>query len=261
MFPRLAFWWALFRTNLRAVTALRGSFVLSMTFMALNNATFFVFWVVLFGRVGTLRGWDLGDVLLVFGVSASGFGGMQAVAGGAVHLSRFIDEGALEPLLTQPKPTLLYALGCRSQASGFGDLASGLAFMAMSGHLSRAAAPRVALCVLASELAFTATCVALFSLAFWAKRSESLSRQLLDIVITFSLYPEPLFGGFLRFLLFTVLPAGFVSFLPARIAKSGSLSGALALAAVSALLLGLAARLFAAGLRRYSSGSRFGTFG
>ena len=30
------FWWALFRTNLKAVTALRGSFLLSMTFMALN---------------------------------------------------------------------------------------------------------------------------------------------------------------------------------------------------------------------------------
>src|SRR3954468_18454806 len=95
------FCWALFCTNLKAVTALRGSFLLSMTFLALNNATFFVFWWVLLGRVGQLRGWYLADVELLFGVSAAGFGLMQATAGGAVHLSRFVDDGTLEPLLVQ----------------------------------------------------------------------------------------------------------------------------------------------------------------
>ena len=96
----LKFVWALFTTNLKSVTALRGSFLLSMTFMALNNATFLVFWWVLFGRVGQVRGWQGPELLLLFGLSVAGFGLMQAVVGGAVHLSRFIDEGALEPLLT-----------------------------------------------------------------------------------------------------------------------------------------------------------------
>jgi|SRR5215207_2158460 len=257
----LKFAWALFTTNLKSVTALRGSFLLSMAFMALNNATFLVFWWVLFGRVGSLRGWQGPEVLLLFGVSAAGFGLMQAVAGGAVHLSRFIDEGALEPLLTQPKPTLLYALGCRSQASGFGDFLSGIAFMALSGYLSWSTAPLVIFAVLASATIFTATCVVLFSLAFWFSRTHTLSRQLLDITITFSLYPEPLFGGGLRLLLFTVVPAGFVSYLPASLVRSASLADA-ALLGLGCVGYGwLALRVFRRGLSRYSSGSRFGVFG
>ena len=255
------FGWALFSTNLKSVTALRGSFLLSMTFMALNNATFFVFWWLLFGRIGQLRGWHLQDVELLFGISAAGFGLMQATLGGAMHLSRFIDDGSLEPLLVQPKPTLLYVLGCRSQASGFGDLASGLVFMRISGCLSWASAPRAALCVLVSCLAFTATCVGLFSLAFWVKKSESLSRQLLDIVITFSLYPEPLFDGALKLLLFTLLPAGFVSYLPASVLSRGSWWGLCLMLGGCALLCGVCLRVFGAGLRRYSSGSRFGVLG
>jgi ABC-2 type transport system permease protein len=257
----LKFAWALFMTNLKSVTALRGSFLLSVTFMALNNATFLVFWWVLFGRVEDLRGWQGPEVLLLFGVSAAGFGLMQAVAGGAMHLSRFIDEGALEPLLTQPKPTLLYALGCRSQASGFGDVLSGLAFMTLSGYLSWSSAPRVVFAVLASAVIFTATCVLLFSLAFWLQRTHALSRQLLDITITFSLYPEPLFGGGLRLALFTVIPAGFVSYLPASLVRTASWTDAAWLGSGCLAYGWLALHVFRRGLSRYSSGSRFGVFG
>jgi ABC-2 type transport system permease protein len=255
------FLWALFGTNLKAVTALRGSFLLSMTFMALNNASFFVFWWVLMGHVGRLRGWQLADVELLFGVSAAGFGLMQAVCGGAVHLSRFIDDGTLDPLLTQPKPTLAYALGCRSQASGFGDWASGVAFVAHSGYLDWQRAPFLLLAVLASAAAFTATCVVFFSLAFWAPKTHAFSRQLLDVLITFSLYPEPIFGGVLKLLLFTLLPAGFVSYLPASLVKTASWLDAGCLLGAAAAYSWLSVRIFLAGLRRYSSGSRFGVFG
>lgn len=255
------FSWCLFTTNFKSVTALRGSFLLSTMFMALNNVTFFVFWWVLFGRVGHVRGWQAPEVQLLFGVSASGFGLMQAFTGGAVHLSRFIDEGTLEPLLTQPKPTLLYALGCRSQASGFGDLLSGVAFIALSGYLSWSSAPLVLFAIVASAVAFTATCVVFFSLAFWLSRTHSLSRQLLDITITFSLYPEPLFGGGLRLILFTVLPAGLVGYLPAQLVRSASLLDLLALSGGIAAYAWLAATMFRTGLRRYSCGSRFGVFG
>jgi ABC-2 type transport system permease protein len=257
----LRFLWALFSTNLKATTALRGSFLLSMTFMALNNFTIFVFWWVLFGKVGTLRGWQLADVELLFGVSAAGFGLMQATLGGAMHLSRLIDEGGLEPLLVQPKPTLLYALGCRSQASGFGDFASGLVLIGWSGCLSWHAAPCALCCVLASCAVYSSSCVVFYSLAFWAPNTQSLSRQVLDILITFSLYPEPLFQGGLKLLLFTLLPAGFVSFLPASVLKTGSLADAALLLVGTLLSVWLARRVFYAGLRRYSSGSRFGLFG
>jgi ABC-2 type transport system permease protein len=133
--------------------------------------------------------------------------------------------------------------------------------MRLSGYLGWASAPRAALCVLVSCLAFTATCVGVFSLAFWVKKTESLSRQLLDIVIMFSLYPEPLFDGVLRLLLFTLLPAGFVAYLPARVLSRGSWWELCLMLGGCALLCGVCLRIFRAGLRRYSSGSRFGVFG
>jgi viologen exporter family transport system permease protein len=121
---------ALLATNLKASVMLRGAFVMQVVFMALNNVTFFVFWWVLMRRVPELRGWRLGDVELLYGIVATAVGLAVAVAGGVAHLGRFIDEGQLDTLLTQPKPVLVQALGMRSSASGVGDVLSGLAFIA-----------------------------------------------------------------------------------------------------------------------------------
>jgi ABC-2 type transport system permease protein len=215
MFPRsptLSFALALLLTSLKSAAALRGSFVLQVAFMILNNVTFFVFWWVLFDRVPQLRGYGLPEMEALFGISAAGFGIVQCLFGGVRHLPRLIEDGELDALLTQPKPTLLYALGLRSHPSGFGDFLSGLGFLWLSGYVTLPNLPAVALAITASALGFLGSGIVFFSLAFFLGRTEVLSRQLWDLTITFSLYPEPLFGGVLRFLLFTLLPAGIVSY-------------------------------------------------
>lgn len=259
--PTLVFARALIATNLKASAALRGAFLMNVAFMALNNATFFVFWWVLFDKVPAIRGWQIGDVELLFGICATSVGLVQGFAGGVTHLGRFIDDGELDTLLTQPKPPLLYALGSRSQASGFGDTLSGLGFLAVSRHLTWSSAPRVLLAVIAAGVTFVACGILFQSVAFWAPRTTNLSRQLWELLITFSVYPETLFGGPLRVVLFTVLPAGFVGYLPARVVREPTLANVAVMCAGAAAYLMVAIWVFGRGLRRYASGSRFSTFG
>ena len=90
---------------------------------------------------------------------------------------------------------------------------------------------------------------------------ETLARQLWELTITFALYPEPLFGGVLRLLLFTALPAGIVGYLPARVIRTSSWALAGSLTVASAAYLVGAIVMFDRGLKRYTSGSRFATLG
>jgi ABC-2 type transport system permease protein len=175
-------------------------------------------------------------------------------------LGRFIDEGELDTLLTQPRPVLLYALGLRSQASGVGDMLSGMAFIGWSGQCSWRVMPLLAFAIVACGLVLIACGIVFFSLAFWLGRVETLARQLWELLITFALYPEPLFGGMLRLVLFTLLPAGFVGYVPARLVRSPSIGLVLLMTAAIAVYLAVAIVVFDRGLRRYTSGSRFGTF-
>jgi ABC-2 type transport system permease protein len=257
----LSFTRSLVTTNLKAALALRSAFVIQVVFMALNNLTFFVFWWALMGRVTTIRGWRLGDIQMLFGLVAAAFGLTITVAGGVRHLGRFIEDGDLDTLLTRPRSVLVHALGMRAQPSGFGDLISGLLFIAMSGQISWRTAPVLIIVIVASAMIFLASGVVFFSVAFWLGRVETVATQLWELLVTFSLYPEPLFGGALRLVLFTVLPAGFVGYMPIRILHAPSLTSVTLLVCVAIGYVCLAVWLFDRGLRRYASGSRFTTFG
>ena len=257
----LSFVRALVATNLKATLALRSAFVIQVVFMALNNFTFFVFWWALMGHVTTLRGWRLSDIEMLFGIVAASFGLTVTLAGGVRYLGRFIDDGDLDTLLTQPKSVLVHALGMRAQPSGFGDLISGVIFVALTGQISWRAMPLVVVVIVASAVVFLACGIVFFSLMFWLGRVETVATQLWELLITFSLYPEPLFGGALRLVMFTLLPAGFVGYVPVRILRAPSLVNVATLMLVAIAYVSVAVLLFDRGLRRYSSGSRFTTFG
>ena len=140
-------------------------------------------------------------------------------------------------------------------------LISGLLFIAWSGQISWEIAPVVAVVIVSSALIFVACGVLFCSLTFWLGHVETLSTQLLELLITFSLYPEPLFGGALRFVLFTALPAGFVGYVPVQILHAPSIVNVTMLVCVASGYVCLAVWVFERGLRRYVSGSRFTTFG
>ena len=257
----LAFARALVATNLKATLALRGAFVVQVVFMALNNFTFFVFWWALMRHVPSIRGWRLGDIALLYGIVAVAFGWAVSLAGGFSHLGRFIEEGDLDTLLTQPRSVLVYALGLRSQPSGVGDVLSGMMFIFWSGEVSSSTLPLLVAAIVAGSLIFVACGIVFFSLAFWLGKVETVSRQLWELLITFSLYPEPLFGGALRLALFTLLPAGFVGYIPMRVVQTPSVQDMVLLVGGAIAYLGLAVMVFERGLRRYASCSRFSTFG
>jgi ABC-2 type transport system permease protein len=249
---------ALVAMNLRSSLALRGAFWLQAAFMLLNNLAFFSIWWLLFERYPEIGGWRLHDVGTLFGVVASGYGASVVFAGGVRDLGRAIREGELDSCLVQPKPVLLSAVASRTVASGWGDLATGALMLGLSGALAPGAIVPTGLAVASSACVFTASGVLLQSLAFWLDGMETFARQISEFTLTFSLYPRPLFAGELAFLLYTVLPAGFVGFLPAELVRAPSLGLAAAALGASIGWTLLALFVFGRGLARYASGNRIG---
>lgn len=246
----------LVRTTLKANLALRGAFWLQAAFMALNNLVFFTVWWIFFDAFEEVRGWRIGDMAALYGTVATAFGLTVVFAGGVRDLALRISEGDLDALLTQPRSVLLQAVASRSWAAGWGDMLSGVGLLVVSGVLSPASACVAPLAIAISASVLVSTGVLLGASAFWLGRTDMLARQLLDYLVTFSLYPAPIFGGALRVLLFTVIPAGFVGHLPVALLRDldgPTAAAALGGAAVYALL---AAVCFRRGLATYASGNQ-----
>jgi ABC-2 type transport system permease protein len=85
--------------------------------------------------------------------------------------------------------------------------------------------------------------------------AQNASQRMWGAMVTFALYPNVLFTGASRLVLFTLIPAAFVGAVPVRIVQEGNLGLLLALLGAAVLFWALATAVFYLGLRRYESGS------
>lgn len=259
MIRELRFLAALWQANLQAAMEFRVAFITQVVGMVVNNALYFLFWVVFFQRFERVAGYGLGDMALLFGMAACAFGLGTYFFGNVLVLADVIAEGRLDYYLALPRPTLLHALASRSVGSGLGDICYGvISFLVIGPHTPDAAA-RFVLGVACGVAVMVGFLVLVNSLAFWVGAASQVSGQALSALITFATYPITLFDGTAKLLLFTVMPAALMASVPADFVRSFSWAELGLLAGGAATFLLLATAVFHRGLRRYESGSAITT--
>jgi ABC-2 type transport system permease protein len=255
MVKELKFLSALWKINLASAMEYRVAFISQSIGMILNDGVYFLVWVIFFDRFKDIRGWQLSDMFLVFGVSAGAFGLVGMLFGNAFNLGDIIVNGRLDYYLSLPRPTLLHVLASRSVPSGFGDFLYGFISYFASGQFSLAGLGRFILALALASVVFVAFLVIIQSLAFWLGTGGTLTGIATNAMVTFALYPITLFNNAAKLILFLIIPAAFMGAVPAGFVRSFSwlALGQMLLAAIG--FLGFALFLFHLGLRRYESGS------
>jgi ABC-2 type transport system permease protein len=252
----LRFLGALVGTSLRESFANRASFWIQAVGMFVNDVIWIAVWAIFFARFEHLAGWTLNDMVALYAVTAGAVGLAVITGAGVRDLARTIAEGGLDVFLVQPKPVLLHAVGSKTSAAGWGDLANCVLLLAVTGQWRLEAVPWVVVGAVAGAVVFLSIGVIVHSLAFWLGSMQVLARQVWEFTITFSLYPESIFPGALRLLLYTAIPAAFIGWFPSGLVRAFSLEGLAWCLAGAVVFPAVAAVVFHLGLRRYASGSR-----
>jgi len=247
---------AAFLVNVKATLEYRVNFILQFFGMMLNNAAFAAFWKVLLDRVGKVGGYGFSDVMLLWALVSSSFGLAHLVFGNVRQLGRIIMEGSLDVYLLQPKDVWLNVLASKTIVSAWGDFAYGYIVLAMMTGTELERFALFTALIIPGALIFAATFAAVESLAFLIGNSSALSSALTEFMLSFSLYPEGVYGTGLRWMLYTIVPSGFVEFMPLRVSRTLDWGLVLLLYLVAALYVGLSYGFFNLGLRRYESGNR-----
>lgn len=251
----LRFLLAIWKANIQSLMEYRISFLSQMIGMILNNAMYFLIWIIFFDRFRSVRGWGVTDMYVTFGITSCAFGIVSLFFGNAFTLGDIITKGRLDYYLSLPRSVLLHAVASRSVASGMGDMAYGVLSYFASGKASPVGFLRFFIAVLLAAAVFTAFLIIIQSLAFWIGTTSYFSSIATNAMLTFAIYPTTLFDPSARLLLFTLFPAALMGAVPASFARSFDW-GTLATMTVGAItFLGLAIVLFHVGLRRYESGS------
>jgi ABC-2 type transport system permease protein len=246
---------AYIRLNLAAQLEYRGAFISQVIAMFINDGIWVVFWVVFFNRFPVLGGWTQKDVISVWAITASGFGLGFAMFGNSLSLASLIAQGQLDAWLLYPRPVLPHLLVGRMVSSAWGDMLFGYATYILFVQPSLPQLFMFVCLSLAVAMLFVGFGVLLGSLAFFLGNATAIAEQGVNALITFSTYPAVIFDGGIKLVLFTLIPAAFVSYLPIEALRQ--LSPALALLSVlgAAVILGLGVLVFYRGLKRYESGN------
>jgi ABC-2 type transport system permease protein len=222
--------------------------------MIVNDVVWVGFWLLFFDEVGTVRGWDSDRVLVLLSIITTAAGIALGVFANARQVGRMALDGELDAALALPIPTLPYLLVRRVETVNCGDLAFGLVLFAVAVHPTPARVVSFVLVVLCAAVLCTSFLVLTGSLAFYAGRSEGgeLGTQ---AMLLLGSYPSDIFAGTAKVILYSVVPAVFISSVPARLVQDPSVSDALGLVAATSVFAVLAHATFTRGLRRYTSGS------
>lgn len=251
----LSFLKLLIKTNIESSLSLKTSFFFQLVFMIFNNLIFFTIWWIFFTKFEEVNGWTLNEVEAMYGLAAGAFGISVIFGGGIFDIAKKIVSGGLDTYITQPKNPLLHVVGSKSRASGWGDIVTSFILLYMSGYLTFANFPKIVVLLFSAAAVLSSAGILAQCLAFWLGPIDQLARQFFEFVLTFSVYPQTIFPLGFKIVLFTILPAGFISYLPVEAIRGNSWAYFFAVLAAGVFFLILSWLVFLRGLKKYESGN------
>lgn len=230
------------------------TFVTNIIFMMLNNASILVQWVILFHLREEVGGYTMKEIMLLWGMTAASYGLSHILFARVFSLPELIISGKLDAFLVQPKNVLLGVMTSATNVSAIGDFLYGLVVIGIfcTGVSGLYLLP---LFVLTGTAIFVAYALLLGSLSFWFVRMDMLSGQMMMGMISFATYPDGIFKGVSRFLLYFIIPVGMAVYHPVHMMISFDKRLLLTVLVYTFLLGTAAVTAFYRGLRRYASSS------
>ena len=233
----------------------RASFLVQCFGMMLNNSAFIFFWWILFNNVSTIGGYTFRDEMMLWAISSSSFGFCFVVFGNVGNITKMILNGELDTYLLQPKDPLVNIACSRTVVSAWGDALYGMIiFFLIRGFDVKGFLLFLLFCI-TGALILASVLVSFHSLSFYTGNTEGLTQLAIEFLISFSIYPEGIFSGGVRFILYTIIPSAFIVYIPAAVIKQFSIFMLLKVLGVSVLWIATAYGMFYKGLKKYESGN------
>lgn len=243
------------RLNIASAMEYRFSFWSQVLFMILNNVFLLFFWWVFFANFKAVQGWEFKDILLLYALISGAFGLACMMAGNSLKLGDTIANGELDYYLLLPIDPLFNVLTSRMQVSAVGDLTFSLVLAPLAVGWNPANLLLFLLMLACGALVLTAFWTIIGTLSFFWGHNQGFANVAREAIVMFSTYPDYIFSGGVRIMLYTLIPAAFVTHVPLNLLRDFSWTKLAAVLGVTIVLTLLARVIFALGIRKYESGN------
>ena len=213
---------------------------------------------VLFSNIPDIAGWQEGEVYLILGFIIITEGLHNIFFDGIWHIPALVFRGGLDVMLSRPVSPLYQVISHELGLQGIGNTLIGVICLWLGlSSMGWLTPVSIAFCVL---FIFTGTILRMsynlisLSHAFWIHGGLANVGFLIHSIGEFARYPVVIYPLFMRFILFFIIPAAFIGFVPALIIRGDEvLLYSFGLIVVTVVYFLIARAIFYRGVRRYES--------
>lgn len=185
----------------------------------LTGMEFIAMWS-LFDRFGSIRGWTLPQVALLYGMANAAFAISEAAARGFDTFDGMVKSGDFDRLLLRPRSTAFQVGAAQFQLMRIGRFSQGLIIMlwaaaALDVHWTAARVALLIAAILAGACLFSGIFIIQATIAFWTIESLEVVNTLTYGGVEATQYPIDIYDRWLRRLLLYVIPLGTMNYFPA----------------------------------------------
>lgn len=205
--------------SIRAQLTYRATFALKTVGHMLVTAIEFLGIWALFSRFGTLGGWSLRDVALIYGMADIAFALADAVGRGFDQFGTLLKAGDFDRLLLRPRSTVLQLLGHELQLMRIGRLSQGIVVLAWaSGGIAWRAGSvlLLALSIAGTACLFVGLVVLQATSCFWTIETLEVWNAFTYGGNYAGQYPMAIYRPWFRRFFTAIVPLALTSYYPAR---------------------------------------------
>jgi len=205
--------------SIRTQLVYRATFVMKTAgHLLVTGIEFFGIWA-LFSRFGTLGGWTLREVALIYGMIDVAFAFADATGRGFDKLDDLLKVGDFDRMLLRPRSIVLQLLGYELQLMRIGRLTQGvvvLTWAAFAIAWTPATVALLALSIVATACLFLGIVVLQATSAFWTIEALEVWNAFIYGGNYAAQYPMAIYRRWFQRFFTVVIPLALTSYYPAR---------------------------------------------
>ena len=251
------------KKNIQNGAELRGSFLMNVFGMAINNIAFIFLWVYFIKSVGVVGGWTAADIIGLQAFVAIGYGLVFSTMMGIRKIPEYISFGSFDRYLLSPKNLLVRIATASFNASAIGDLIFGLICFVVYAFLIPFSFYQFVMMVILiffATLALLSMSILIGATSFFFVDPDSVTRGFFDLFITPSMFHGGAFQGGLRFVFTFLIPSLVIGALPVEAVRTLSFEKFILVGVLSFIWFFISLKFFRYAIKKYES-SNFMTFG
>jgi len=244
------------KCNISSALEYKKNFIIEAIFMFISNGFYLIFWNVIFNaNDGQLNGIEMKDVLYLWAIPSMSWGIANFFFAGVREINKYILTGKLDSFMLQPKNAFLNIATSKCNFASFGDLLYGTVIAIIISNSFLDIIQIVSFAIIGAIFTVSTSCI-IRMLSIWLGDIEEIaSIYEFNLLINFSTYPEKIFGNFVKFLLYTAIPAAYIVHLPIKFINNFDIKILLYILLALIIYIIITAIIFKRGLKKYESGN------